>query len=177
MINSLVQIIQIIGSTIPIVGIIALFYKKQSMSSMYLILTNIGCLVMNIGYWMLLRSSLYEEALLAYKMEYIGGTMFYLFFGLFVVSYFSKRATRKGFYIWTVFEMFPLLALLGDEWNCLLFKSISFETHPVYKFHYMNIDPQPLYMIRYGIIATVLVGGMIVTTIFLFKSKVYFKTY
>ena len=32
---------------------------------MYLILTNIGCLVMNIGYWLLLRSTVYEEALIA----------------------------------------------------------------------------------------------------------------
>ena len=47
MINFMVQVIQVIGSLVPIVGIIALFYKKQSMSSMYLILTNIGCLIMN----------------------------------------------------------------------------------------------------------------------------------
>ena len=39
MVNSLIQAIQIMGSLIPIAGIIALFYKRQSTSSMYLILT------------------------------------------------------------------------------------------------------------------------------------------
>ena len=85
MVNFLVQTIQVIGSIIPIVGIIALFYKRQSISSMYLIITNIGCLIMNIGYLFLLRSTGFKEALIAYKMQYIGSILFYLFFGLFVV--------------------------------------------------------------------------------------------
>ena len=172
MINILVQTIQIIGCLVPIAGIIALFYKKQSTSSMYLILTNIGCLIMNIGYWLLLKSTLYEEAIIAYKMQYIGNTIFYLFFGLFVVSYFTKKYARKGFYVWAIFEMVPLFCLLGDGLNGLLFKSISFESHPVFGYHYMQIEPRLLYMIRYCIIAIVLLGGMIASTVFLFKTKI-----
>lgn len=171
-INSLIQAVQVIGCLVPIAGIIALFYKKQSLSSMYLILTNIGCLIMNIGYWMFLNSKVYEEAMLAYKMEYIGNTMFYLFFGLFVVSYFTKKYVRQGFYIWVMFEIVPLFCLLSDRLNGFLFEKITFGWHPVFRFHYMQIDPQPLYMVRYCIIAVVLLGGMIASTVFLFKAKI-----
>ena len=101
----LVQTVQIIGCMVPIVGIIALFYKRQSISSMYLIITNIGCLIMNIGYLLLMRSTGFKEALIAYKMQYIGSILFYLFFGLFVMTYFSRKHSRRGFYIWGIFEL------------------------------------------------------------------------
>lgn len=171
-INFTVQFLQIIGCLVPIVGIVALFYKKQSLSSMYLILTNIGCLIMNVGYWMFLNSTVYEEAMLAYKMEYIGNTMFYLFFGLFVVSYFTKKYARQGFYIWVIFEMIPLFCLLTERLNGVLFKKITFGWHPVVGLRYMYLEPQPLYMIRYSLIAFVLLTGVVVSTIYLFKSKI-----
>lgn len=66
--NSLIQIIQIIGCLVPVAGIIALFYKRQSNSSMYLIITNIGCFIMNIGYLLVMRSIGFREALIAFKM-------------------------------------------------------------------------------------------------------------
>ena len=172
MANSLIQAIQIIGSLIPIAGIIALFYKRQSTSSMYLILTNIGCLIMNIGYLFQMRSTGFKEALIAYKMEYIGSIMFYLFFGLFVISYFTKKYARRGFYIWGIFEMIPLVCLLNDQTLRILFRSLTFEYHSVLHFHYIKIVPQPLYMVRYCIIAIVLLGGVIASTIFLFQTKI-----
>lgn len=172
MIGSLIQMIQVIGSLVPVVGIIAMFYKKQSTVSMYLMLTNIGCLIMNTGYWLLMRSETYEEAMLAYKMEYIGNTLFYLFFGLFVLSYFTKKFPRWGFYIWATFELIPLFCLMNDGLNHLFFESISFNTHDTWGYHYMEIEPGMLYMIRYCIIAIVLLGAVISTTIFLFKTKI-----
>ena len=170
--NSLVQAIQIIGCMVPVVGIIALFYKRQSNSSMYLIITNIGCFIMNMGYLLLMRSTGFKEALVAFKMQYIGSVLFYLFFGLFVVSYFTKKYARKGFYIWGIFEVIPLFCLLNDRFIRVLFRSITFEMDPIFHFHYMRTIPQPLYMVRYCIIAIVLLGGMLISTIFLFKTKI-----
>lgn len=172
MLNSLVQAIQIIGCIIPVVGIIALFYKRQSNSSMYLIITNIGCFIMNMGYLLVMRSTGFREALVAFKMQYIGSVLFYLFFGLFVASYFTKKYARKGFYIWGIFEVFPLFCLLNEDFIRLLFRSLTFEIDPVFRFHYMRIVPQPLYMVKYCIIAVVLLGGMIVSTICLFTTKI-----
>lgn len=172
MLNFLVQTIQIIGCIVPVVGIIALFYKRQSNSSMYLIITNIGCFIMNMGYLLVMRSTGFKEALVAFKMQYIGSVLFYLFFGLFVVSYFTKKYVRKGFYIWGIFEVIPLFCLLDDRFVRLLFRSLTFEMDPLFHFHYMRVVPQTLYMIRYCIIAIVLLSGMVVSTIFLFKTKI-----
>ena len=172
MINFFAQTIQVIGCMVPIVGIIAILYKRQSISSMYLILTNIGCFIMNIGNLFLMRSTGFREALIAYKMQYIGSILFYLFFGLFVVSYFTKKYTRSGFYIWGIFELVPLFCLLDERWIRLLFRSLTFETDPIFHFHYMRMVPQPLYMVRYCVIAVVLLGGMIASTIFLFRTKI-----
>ena len=172
MLNFLIQIIQVIGCIVPIAGIIALFYKRQSNSSMYLIITNIGCFIMNMGYLLVMRSTGFKEALVAFKMQYIGSVLFYLFFGLFVVSYFTKKYVRKGFYIWGIFEIIPLFCLLDDRFVRALFRSLTFETDPLFHFHYMRIVPQPLYMVRYCIIAIVLLSGMLVSTIFLFKTRI-----
>ena len=172
MINFLFQIIQIIGCMVPVAGIIALLYKRQSLSSMYLIITNIGCFIMNIGYMFLIRSTGFKEALVAYKMQYIGSILFYLFFGLFVVSYFTKKYVRWGFYAWGIFELIPLYCLLNDRFTGLLFRSLTFESHPIFQFQYIHIVPRMLYMLRYCIIAIVLLGGVAVSTIFLFKTKI-----
>lgn len=168
----LVQTVQIIGCMVPIVGIIALFYKRQSISSMYLIITNIGCLIMNIGYLLLMRSTGFKEALIAYKMQYIGSILFYLFFGLFVMTYFSRKHSRRGFYIWGIFELLLLFCLLNDRTIRWLFRSLTFRINPIFHFPYLKIIPQPLYMIRYCVIAFVLFGGMIISTIFLFRTKI-----
>lgn len=172
MLNFLVQTIQVIGCLVPVVGIIAILYKRQSISSMYLILTNIGCFIMNIGYLFLMRSTGFKEALIAYKMQYIGSVLFYLFFGLFVISYFTKKYSRSGFYIWGIFELIPLFCLMDDRWIRVLYRSLTFEMDPIFHFHYMKMIPQPLYMVRYCIIAVVLLGGMLASTIFLFKTKI-----
>ena len=172
MLNSLVQAIQIIGCIVPVVGIIALFYKRQSNSSMYLIITNIGCFIMNIGYLLVMRSTGFKEALVAFKMQYIGSILFYLFFGLFVVSYFTKKYARRGFYVWGIFEVIPLFCLLNERFIRVLFRSLTFEMDPMFHFHYMQISPRPLYMVRYCIIAIVLLSGMLVSTVFLFKTKI-----
>ena len=139
---------------------------------MYLIITNIGCFIMNMGYLLVMRSLGFREALVAFKMQYIGSVLFYLFFGLFVVSYFTRKYVRRGFYVWGIFEIVPLFCLLNEDFIRLLFRSLTFEIDPVFHFHYMRILPQPLYMVRYCIIAIVLFCGMVVSAIFLFKTKI-----
>ncbi|MBE5950666.1 MAG: response regulator [Lachnospiraceae bacterium] len=168
----LLETIQVIGSLIPAVGIIALFYKKQNKVSMYLMLTNIGCLIMNMGYWLVLRSDTYEEAMMAYKMEYIGNVLFYIFFGLFVVSYFTKNVPDWIFYCWAGFELIPLFCLWDERLNPLLFGRISFHANERWGYHYVHVEPGMLYLIRYSLVAFVLLGAVIFSTIWLFKIKI-----
>ena len=168
----LLETLQVIGSLIPAVGIIVLFYKKQNKVSMYLMLTNIGCLIMNMGYWLVLRSESYDEAMMAYKMEYIGNILFYIFFGLFVVSYFTKRVPDWMFYCWAGFELIPLFCLWDDRLNPVLFGKISFHANERLGYHYVHVEPGMLYLIRYSLVAFVLLGAIIFSTIWLFKIKI-----
>lgn len=168
----LLEIVQVVGSVIPAVGIIALFYKKQNKVSMYLMLTNIGCLIMNMGYWLVLRSDTYEEAMMAYKMEYIGNVLFYIFFGLFVVSYFTRHVPDWLFYCWAGFEMIPLFCLWDERINPVLFGKISFRVNERWGYHYVHVEPGMLYMIRYSLVAFILLGAVVISTIWLFKIKI-----
>ena len=168
----LLETLQVIGSLIPAVGIIVLFYKKQNKVSMYLMLTNIGCLIMNMGYWLVLRSESYDEAMMAYKMEYIGNVLFYIFFGLFVVSYFTKNVPDWIFYCWAGFELIPLFCLWDERLNPVLFGRISFHKNTQWGYHYVRVEPGMLYLLRYSLVAFVLLGAVIFSTIWLFKIKI-----
>ena len=167
----LLETLQVIGSLIPAVGIIVLFYKKQNKVSMYLMLTNIGCLIMNTGYWLVLRSDSYDEAMMAYKMEYIGTVLFYLFFGLFVVSYFTKHVPDWIFYCWATFELVPFFCLWEERLNPRLFGKITFLTNPRFGYHYVHVEPGLLYLLRYSLVAFILLGAVVFSTIWLFKIK------
>ena len=88
-------ILQIMGLLIPLVGCVVLFRReaiKTSMNRMFnntaLILTNLGCLIINASYWLLIWSKNDDGAMIALKMEYLGNVLFYLSFILFVATYF-----------------------------------------------------------------------------------------
>ena len=82
----LVPIIQLVGVLVPLVGFVSMFRKqhiKASMNRMFsnmsLMLTNLGCLIINASYWLLLWSETADGALIALKMEYLGNILFYLY--------------------------------------------------------------------------------------------------
>ncbi|MDE6926806.1 MAG: hypothetical protein K2P59_16410 [Acetatifactor sp.] len=58
---------------------------------MYLLLTNLGCLIINGSYMLLLQTKTHEGALISLKMEYFGNVVFYLMFGLFLWSYLGLK--------------------------------------------------------------------------------------
>ena len=95
----LVPVIQFAGVFISVVGFVAMFRKqhiKASMNRMFsnlsLMLTNLGCLIINASYWLLLWSKTEDGAMIALKMEYMGNVLFYLSFILFVATYFKIQS-------------------------------------------------------------------------------------
>lgn len=72
----LVNIAQLIGILVPFVGCVSLIRKAHSRTSMYLLLANLGCLIINGSYMLLLQTKTYEGALIALKMEYFGISCF-----------------------------------------------------------------------------------------------------
>lgn len=111
-------ILQAIAVIIPSVGIIVLIRKGQGKENTFLVMANAGALMMNWGYMQLLRATDYKEALSLSKFEYIGSVLFYLFFVLFLKSFFLKGRKTKAFtpvfVLFFVIEIGSLSAVLID---------------------------------------------------------------
>ena len=164
-INGILMIIQTIGILIPLVGILVLIQKEQSKTTMYLMLTNFGCLIMNGGYILLLRAKSPDLAEFGYNVEYTGNIIFYLFFVLFIISYFQIRRIHWLMCLWGLFEVFNFISLQGLLKFQLFFKEMSFEVPADLGIVKENLPPGPLYVARYSFICSFLLYGIIYTMV------------
>lgn len=181
----LVSIIQLVGILVPLAGFVAMFRKqhiKATMSRMFsnmsLMLTNLGCLIINASYWLLLWSETEDGALIALKMEYLGNVLFYLSFMLFVATYFKIQSK-----VWIIVPMLVqgiidglLVANLwaGDPFH-VVFASLKFgrlESVGGLTMTYMDAEPEVLYLVRYSMLCMILCGGLIYTLIKMFQMKI-----
>ena len=167
--NGIIMAIQTIGILIPLVGIIVLIQKEQSKTTMYLMLTNFGCLIMNGGYSLMLRAKSPELAQLGYEVEYTGNIIFYLFFVLFIISYFKIRYIHWLMCLWGLFEVFNFISLQGLLKAPLFLGELSFEMPDNIGIVTANLPPNPLYIARYCFVCTFLLYGIIYTSIKIFK--------
>lgn len=145
---------------IPMVGIVVLVYKEQGKTSLFLMLSNIGCLLMNCGYYLLLRTRSIDVAGLAYSIEYLGNIIFYLFFMLFVLSYLHVRYPKWMTYLCGVFEFFDMVLLLGFPNSGLIFKKLEFVVHRELGVQTVDLVPGSVYMVRYSLICLFLLVGV-----------------
>ena len=167
--NGIIMAIQTIGILIPLVGIIVLIQKEQSKTTMYLMLTNFGCLIMNGGYSLLLRARSPELAELGYNVEYTGNIIFYLFFVLFIISYFKIRYIHWLMCLWGLFEVFNFISLQGLLKAPLFLGELSFEVPENMGLVTVNLPPNPLYIVRYCLVCMFLLYGIIYTSVKIFK--------
>lgn len=72
-----IMLLQLVGIIVPLIGIFTLFKKEQNKTSMNLMVANVGFLIINGCYLLILQSSRYDEAMLALKMEHLGSVLFY----------------------------------------------------------------------------------------------------
>lgn len=156
-------IVQVFGILIPAVGILVLLEKEQNRAGTYLMLANIGCLLVNACYMLILKSHDMDEALLALKMEYIGDALFYYFFVVFLLKYLRIEIPRCVLITWVVFEASQLIVIWNDNYNNMFFNSMFFKEGLHKDMHYISVEAGVLYFIRYGIISVVLITLFIVT--------------
>ena len=178
----LVGIIQLIGILVPLLGCVSLFRKehiKASMSRAFsnvsLILTNLGCLIINASYWLLLWSKTDDGAMIALKMEYMGNVLFYLSFILFVATYFKIQSKA-----WVVIPMVVLGIIDGilvanlwlDDPLHVVFVSLEFGRFDMLGVTYMQTIPGSLYLVRYCMVCMLLFWGLIYTIIKMLRMKI-----
>ncbi len=113
-----VLVMQYTGMIIPVAAIVILLRREQNRMTMHLSMANIGVFIMNYAYLMQLRASSYQEALSMYKIEYIGNVIFYLFFALFIYSFWVKGKKSRFIVIviaiWLAIEAVSFASVFTD---------------------------------------------------------------
>ncbi len=174
-IHILVHIIQLVGILVPLVGCVSLVKKLQSRASMYLLLANLGGLIINGSYMLLLQTKTYEGALIALKMEYFGNVVFYLMFGMFLWSYLRlKRHTwvRGLFAVWYSLDAVLLLSIWITNGFPLVFRKLQFQWNEALGLVLIESAPGIVYILRYCIVCFLLFCGMIYTIVRMFLVRV-----
>ena len=175
MIHVLFRIVQLIGIIVPFAGCFILGRRAQTRSSMYLLLANYGCLIINGSYLLLLGTRTEEGALIALKMEYIGNVTFYLMFGLFLWYYLKLkhyRWTRILLIFWCVQDIVFLAAVWIDSLRHLVFGQLEFRHNEALGLVLTEYVPGTLYMVRYCMMCMILGCGMIYTTVRIFRVQI-----
>lgn len=171
----LTPIVQFIGIIIPIIGCVTLYRREQSKTAMCLMLTSVACFIINSTYLLLLWSGSHDAAFVALKVLYLGNALFYFSFILFIATY--LEIGTSGFRlalmsIWGAIEGCLLFILWsGDPWH-LVFKSIHIRPTGILGITSVQTTQGVVCMVRNAAICSILVIGMIYTTIKMFQMKV-----
>lgn len=159
-IGTIWMLISLAGVFIPLVGIFVLMGKEQSKSSTYLMIANIGCLIMNGAYFLLLQTGRPTEATMALKMEYLGNFLFYFFFIKFILSYMQIDVRHKWVriftYLWMFFEVAVIAVVWDDTSREEMFAHHNLEVESKFGYHFFNMQGGIVYKIRYGFLLGIL---------------------
>ncbi len=154
------MLISLTGVFIPLIGIFVLMGKEQSKSSMNLMIANIGCLIMNGAYFLLLRTDRTADATMALKMEYLGNFLFYFFFIKFILSYMQIDVRHKWVriftHLWMLFEVAVIAVVWDDTRREEMFAHHDLEVESQYGYHFFNMQGGIIYKVRYGFLLGVL---------------------
>lgn len=158
--DNLILIIQFIGILITVSSIFVLTSKEQGKTSINLMISNIGCLIMNCSYFLMLQTNDINSAILSLKMKYLGSVLFYFFFIRFVRYYLivgsGSRFVEKLLYGWFAFETVTMLIIWNDKQRDLVLKRIDFLEEREMGFHYIKLQSGGLYKARFVILIFVL---------------------
>lgn len=169
----LIPILQILAIVIPFAGIVALLRNEQrSESSIRLLLTSIGCLIMNIGALLMETAQTEAEAAMAVRFEYLGNAMFYYFFITFLIAYLRLKVPKLLLGCWAGFECTVAIIHWNEKARELFIGHYYFVRHE--KFHVFTalVDNQSaLYMARNTCLLMILSAGMIYTTVRMAKNR------
>lgn len=172
--------IQLAGILIPVLGCVAIFKKQQTKASMSLLLTNIGCLFINCIYLLMLGAGSEGSALMANKVLYLANTLFFFGFMLFIATYLNLGTQKLRISILTVWIgieiVFLFMLFIGDPLH-VVFLQVNVQILDKLGITLVQTVPSVLYMVRNCLLCLMLVVGMIVTVIRMFKVKALEERY
>ncbi|MBR3449096.1 MAG: HD domain-containing protein [Oscillospiraceae bacterium] len=153
----LIVMIEVIAIIIPLAGAAALLQnRQQSESSIRLMLTSIGCVIMNSGTLLMESAGTEPEADAAYRFAFLGSTMFCYFFICFLIAYLRLKIPRELLLIWGACEC----VIIAVQWNKKLremfighFRFVQNETFHVYR---AEITQSSLFVFRNTVLVMIL---------------------
>ncbi len=154
--------VPLIGAVIPLVGIFVLMGKDQNSTSTSLMVANIGCLIMNGAYYLIIRTNSPSAAILALQIEYLGNFLFYFFFLKFILSYMQidtrHRMIRIFVNVWLAFEAMALFVMWNDRTRNSAFGEMDLRENARYGYHFVSRQGGIVYAVRYGFLITFLLA-------------------
>lgn len=110
----LIMLAEIVAIIIPLAGAAALLHnRQQSESGIRLMLTSIGCVVLNSGTLLMECAGSEPEADMAYRFAFFGCTMFCYFFICFLIAYLRLKIPRELLLGWGALEC----VITAVQWN------------------------------------------------------------
>ena len=160
----LIVMIEVIAIIIPLAGAAALLQnRQQSESSIRLMLTSIGCVIMNSGTLLMESAGTEPEADAAYRFAFLGSTMFCYFFICFLIAYLRLKIPRELLLIWGACEC----VIIAVQWNKKLremfighFRFVQNETFHVYR---AEITQSSLFVFRNTVLVMILLLALFYT--------------
>lgn len=163
------QALQLIGCGILVIGAVTLLKKTPNKVIQNLLLADIGCIVMNGGYFLQLRAGSYEGASLAWRISCMGNVLFYFFFAYFVLDYLQVKYSRRIRNIWSICEFFGVWCTWDDRLVHLVASGRVMRPGPASLFP--QTETGLIFMVRYGFICIVLLFSVIYTFTKWFRTK------
>lgn len=165
----ILQILQAFGCGVLLVGAVTLMKKHPNRVIQNLFMADIGCLVMNAGYFLQLRAGSHEAAFLSWRISCMGNVLFYFFFVFFVLDYLQMKYPRQLRNIWSLFEIFAVLCM----WDNRLVHLVASDrvVKPEFAEGLLQTETGPIFVIRYSIICIALLLGIIYTVLKWIKTR------
>ena len=166
----LIILTEVLALLIPLAGAAALLYhRQQSESSVRLMLTSFGCLVMNSGTLLMECARSEAEADMAYRFAFFGSSMFCYFFICFVIAYLRLRIPRQLLLGWGAFECVIVAVQWIDRLREMFIGHHHFIRNETFRVFCAEITQSSLYVFRNILLMLILLVGLFYT---LFRRSV-----
>lgn len=156
-------IAQALGVLLPVVSIIIILHKEQNNVSSNLMLANVGCLVLNCCYGLIMRSSDVAEVYSSLRIMYVGNVIMVYFFARFLAYYFHVKPAQRFMRVWIVTEVVGVLLLWIDATSWLVYDNVRMGFYEGCHFAYVEFDYGYFFILRIAIVMFVYILGLVMT--------------
>ena len=161
----LVQLIIYTGILVPSISVMVLLKKQQNDISIYLMLADIGCMLVNVCNLLMIQTHTTPERYLVLKVLYISQSMMYIFFILFIFKFLKIKYPVILPILWFIYEFAVMTIIWQFPDSQLVYKAYNTVIeHKRDGYIHVVIETGILHYIRSTVIVALQVLCIILTT-------------